>query len=264
MIKKFTKKELERLNCTEDDISLVMKYQKLLPMPDTDFEMNARTLHGHLGVGRDASTWVTSRIRKYDFKENIDYRIKYESDDPNLGDVDFTSFSSTQLSRKGVRKEYYLTVNMCKELCTIENNELGRIARRYFILMERIVVENEEWLEIRDPEKVEYKNMCSEIDAWNFRIWHKNAGKTDYAVEADGINMIVMGKKSQELKLEYGCPTNELLRDYLKKNHNKELPFLERQNQVLLRMDMGYTERMTLLAKMHEVTFKNKVSERAA
>lgn len=76
--------------------------------------------------------------------------------------------------------------------------------------------------------------------------------------------MIVTGKKSQELKLEYGCPTNELLRDYLKKDHNEELLFLERQNQVLLRMDMGYTERMNMLTKMHEVTFKEKIVQRVA
>lgn len=175
MVKKFTKKELERLNCTEDDIFLVMKYQKLLPMPDADFEMNARTLHGNLEVGRDVSTWITSRIRKYDFKENIDYKIKYESDNPNLGDTDFTNFSPTQLSRMCVRKEYYLTANMCKELCTIENSELGKIARRYFILMEQIVIQNKEWLEIRDPEKIEYRNMCSKIDSWMFRVWHKKS-----------------------------------------------------------------------------------------
>lgn len=62
----------------------------------------------------------------------------------------------------------------------------------------------------------------------------------------------------------YNCPINELIRDYLKKDHNEELLFLERQNQVLLRMDMGYTERMNLLSKMHEVTFKPRVNERIA
>lgn len=258
MVKKFTKKELERLNCTADDISLVMRYQKLLPMPDTDFEINARTLHGYLGVGKRVTTWINGRIKKYEFKENIDFKMRYENDAPNSGNIDFTAFSAQELSRMGYKKEYYLTANMCKELCTIENNELGRLARRYFILMEQILIENKEWLEIRDPEKFEYRNMCSEIDSWMFRIWHKKAARSDYAVEANGINKIVTGKTSQELKIEYGCSTNELIRDYLKKDHNEELLFLERQNQVLLRMDMGYTERMNMLSKMHEVMFKEK------
>lgn len=160
MIQKFTKKELQRLGCNDEEIVLVMRYQKLLPMPDVDFEINARTLHNYLGVGRDNSTWITNRIKKYNFKESIDYKIKYESNDTHLGDVDFITYSPTQLSRMGVRKEYYLTVNMCKELCTIENNELGRLARRYFILMEKIVTENKEWLSVRYPERKEYNSMC--------------------------------------------------------------------------------------------------------
>ena len=78
------------------------------------------------------------------------------------------------------------------------------------------------------------------------------------------INKIVTGKTSRELKSELGISTFDLLRDYLKKNHNEELLFLERQNQVLLAMDMGFTERMNMLAKMHEVTFKKNVSQRVA
>lgn len=52
MVQKFSRKELQRLGCTDDEIELVMKYQILLPMPDKDFEMDARTLHEYLGVGK--------------------------------------------------------------------------------------------------------------------------------------------------------------------------------------------------------------------
>lgn len=62
MIKKFTRKELERLGCTDEEISMVMKYQKLLPMPDKDFEMNARALHKYLKIGKDISNWITGII----------------------------------------------------------------------------------------------------------------------------------------------------------------------------------------------------------
>lgn len=261
--KKFNRQELERLGRSEDDIKLVLRYQKRFPiiLNNEDnvekFCIDARSLYKEIIQSDDLSNfsrWIKRAIKNYRFAENVDFsmispigRIKGFAIGGDTKSVDYT-----------------LTVDMAKQLAMIDKKESGFIARKYFILMENIVLDNKKWLEIRDPEKVEYRNMCSEIDAWNFRIWHKKAGKTDYAVEADGINMIVMGKKSQELKLEYGCLTNELLRDYLKKDHNEELLFLEKQNQVLLRMDMGYTERMTLLAKMHEVTFKNKVSERVA
>ena len=68
---------------------------------------------------------------------------------------------------------------MCKELCTIENNDLGRLARRYFILMEDVLNRNKEWLAIRDPEKEEYKKMSEEINNWCFRLWHRKAYRSD-------------------------------------------------------------------------------------
>ena len=254
---KFSRKELERLNCSDEEIKLIMEYQKKLPFPDNDFETSARILHNNLGVGRDFSGWITGRIKKYNFIEHTDYEIRYETSDSQSGDVDFTAFSKQQLSAMGVKKEYYITLTMAKELCTIENNSIGRLARRYFILMEDIVVRNKEWLAVRDPEKEEYKKMSSEVDAWCFRLWHHHASKSEYAVEADMLNTIVTGKTSQQLKSEYGVASNDLIRDYLKKEHNEELLFLEQQNQVLLLMDMGFTERKNMLTKMHEVKFKS-------
>lgn len=67
MIQKFTKKELERLNCSDEEIALVMKYQRKLPFANNDFEMSARSLHDNLEVGRDFSGWITGRIKKYIF-----------------------------------------------------------------------------------------------------------------------------------------------------------------------------------------------------
>lgn len=179
----------------------------------------------------------------------------------------------SQLSANGITKSYMLTLDCSKDIAMYvgalprtnkETKELSKMYRKYFRIIEEIVHQNKEWWKTRDPEKEEYKNMSSEVDAWVFRIWHKKASKSEFAVEANGINKIVTGLTSQELKTKYHCPTNELIRDYLKKDHNEELLFLERQNQVLLRMDMGYTERMNMLTKMHEVTFKDKKVQRVA
>lgn len=258
--RKFTKKELERLQCTPEEISIVMTYQKKLPIlsegaETSKFSIDARILHQQLGVKKKFATWIKNNLK--DYIENTDYIIS----SPRETTGKYTSFAKEQ--------DYSLTLSLAKELAMFtgknsqasdELKETSRTVRLYFILMERIVVEHKKWLKIRDPEKIEYRNMCSEIDSWMYRIWHKKAARSDYAVEANGINKIVTGKTSQELKLEYGCSTNELIRDYLKKEHNEELLFLEQQNQVLLRMDMGYTERMNMLTKMHEVTFKNKTS----
>ena len=263
MSKFFKRQELERLQTVNpDEIELVMKYQKRLPiLIENDevqgFCIDVRTLYKQIIGSSDMShfsRWIKRAIKNYGFAEN----------------VDFTTISplgrGTKVDNGGDIKsiDYYCSMDMAKQLAMVDKKETGFIARKYFILMERIVKENKDWLEIRDPEKLEYKRMSEAINDWSYRIWHKSASKSAYCVEADGINKIVTGKTSQELKLEYRCPTNELIRDYLKKDHNDELLFLEKQNQVLLAMDMGFTERMNMLAKMHEVTFKKNVSQRVA
>lgn len=261
---KFKKKELERLGCNEEDIELVIKYQKKLPLLSNcddieGFSIDARILHAQLGVKKKFSTWIKSNLK--DYIENTDY---ITSSPRGTGNIDGKFVNE---------EEYFLTLELSKEIAMFtgrnsqaseELKETSRLVRKYFILMERIVADNKEWLAIRDPEKQEYKNMSSEIEQWIFRIWHRKAYKSEYSVEANMINKIVTGKTSQELKLELGISTYDLLRDYLKKNYNEELLFLERQNQVLLRMDMGFTERANMLAKMYEVTFKDKKLESVA
>ncbi len=173
----------------------------------------------------------------------------------------------SQLSAKGIVTSCMLKLDTAEDIAMYigalprtnkDTKEISRMYRKYFRLLEDIVYQNKEWLAIRDPEKEEYKKMSEEVNNWCFRIWHRKAYRSDYAVETDMLNTIVTGKNSQQLKSEYGVASNDLIHDYLKKEHNEELLFLEQQNQVLLLMDMGFTERKNMLIKMHEVKFKSK------
>lgn len=98
--------------------------------------IDGRTLHSVLGVRRDFSTWMKGRISKYGFVQGQDFEVftktggNSELDSPNLGN---------QKNHGGDRRsiEYRCTLGMGKELCMVENNEQGRVARRYFIECER-------------------------------------------------------------------------------------------------------------------------------
>lgn len=257
MINKFSRKELERLNCSEEEVDLVLKYQKKLPiLVDNNtlekFSVDARLLWEQLDKPQgDFSHWVKRKI--------VDKIIKGTKVKSFVESIDFISFDKTVEAENTniTTKEYSLTIDCAKNVSMMENTESGSLCRTYFILIEDIVVRNKEWLAVRDPEKEEYKKMSAEVDAWCLRIWHHHASRSEYAVETDMLNTIVTGKTSQQLKSEYGVASNDLIRDYLKKEHNEELLFLEQQNQVLLLMDMGFTERKNMLTKMHEVKFKN-------
>lgn len=88
---------------------------------------NARDLHTSLKVGRDFSTWITKRIDEYGFVQGADFLV---FDSPNPG--------NQKKGRGGDRRsiDYHLTLDMAKELAMVENNDIGRQVRRYFIRVE--------------------------------------------------------------------------------------------------------------------------------
>jgi len=97
--------------------------------------VNARELYKWLGVGRDFSTWIKDRIDKYDFVEDLDYFISI----PQFGDGKI-GLNKVKIkdpkTGKVVAKEYVLSVDMAKELAMVENSEIGKKVRKYFIRVE--------------------------------------------------------------------------------------------------------------------------------
>lgn len=84
---------------------------------------NARDLHAFLQVGKDFSNWIKDRLEAYGFIEGEDYS-------PNLANR-----SGGTAGKR--RTDYHLTLDTAKELAMVENNEQGRMARRYFIALEK-------------------------------------------------------------------------------------------------------------------------------
>ena len=97
---------------------------------------DARDLHAGLGVGRDYVTWIKGRIEKYGFTEGVDYDVSQATDivvRQNGGAIKSTVYEGAK-----VASIYRLTLDTAKELAMVENNEAGRLARRYFIWAEGV------------------------------------------------------------------------------------------------------------------------------
>lgn len=94
-----------------------------LTFPTTElqgaFPANAETLFKFLVVNSKFADWIKNRITQYGFIENQDYIVK------------------TTYTGRRPRKEYFITLDMAKELCMVENNDKGKEARRYFIKCEQ-------------------------------------------------------------------------------------------------------------------------------
>lgn len=99
---------------------------------------DARELHSFLNSERQYANWIQDRITQYGFIENQDYVIK----------ITYTG--------RRPRKEYFVTLDMAKELCMVENNDKGKEARRYFIKCEK---------ELQAIKFEAYVNKIAELDA---------------------------------------------------------------------------------------------------
>ena len=82
--------------------------------------VSARELHTFVESKRQFADWIKNRIEKYGFVENVDY----------------VTFS--QNCEKGrPSQEYFITLDMAKQLAMVENNEKGMQVRKYFIECEK-------------------------------------------------------------------------------------------------------------------------------
>ena len=90
-------------------------------------KMKRRELHEGLEVTERFNSWF-ERMLKYGFEEN----------------VDFTSVKSFTVVNNGAKipiDEYYISIDMAKEICMIQRSDKGRMFRQYFIECERRVKE---------------------------------------------------------------------------------------------------------------------------
>ena len=92
--------------------------------------VSARELHEFLESKQDFSTWIKNRVEQYDFVENQDYILLHKK--------------MEQVSGAKYLIEYYITLDMAKELAMVENNEKGKQARQYFIECEKQLKSNQQ------------------------------------------------------------------------------------------------------------------------
>ena len=116
---------------------------------------SARELYKILGLKKRFGSWIEQYVKednKYRFKEN----------------EDFTSVLASTLVNNGAKRElqdYLITLDMAKEISMITGTEIGSQVRKYFIQMEKYIIQTNqeeqfkkfrEQLDILEKEKEVY------------------------------------------------------------------------------------------------------------
>ncbi len=180
--------------------------------------VSARELHEFLDVGSEYSHWF-KRMCEYGFTEGQDYSS-------------FLTDRSDGLPGKP-RQDAALSIDMAKEICMLQRNEKGKIARQYFLQLER------DW---NSPEKVMARALqiadrkIKELEISNsalstsLEIARPKAEYFDQLVERG--TLLSLRESAKELGIPPKKFVEELLaRKYLYRGKNgKLLPYEEKNN----------------------------------
>ncbi len=88
--------------------------------------VESRLLHKKLEVKSYHSDWIRRRIENYEFEEGLDYHIHQ-----------YSKMSNGKKTGGKLKKDYLISMDMAKELAMLENNDIGKEARKYFIGVEK-------------------------------------------------------------------------------------------------------------------------------
>lgn len=292
---KFKEKELKLYEVLKQkDIDVILEYQKLLPILQEDNEMkiDARELYKELVVGSKTkkdgtktkgsifSNWIKRRIEKYDFVENEDYFKIYGT--PSKPVISYVSkFGNVGLEQKiieemtpqkrsyyGITEEFYITLEMAKELCMIENNNVGRTSRKYFIAIEKAFKYRVAWNKDRkgsidayyNLREIVFKDLYTDNRLGDFipKWWNitetKTGRKNSYAYELYRLDLVIIGMSAQEYRKINNLNKGIAIRNTFTEEQLEDFELLQSKSAEYLYVNKIYNteERMNLLHKFYK------------
>lgn len=141
---------------------------EMLPVYETskgEKVVDARELHQHLMSKQHFTDWIKKRLNNYGFVEGEDYSSFHNSMKREMGGT--------------VRIEYLLTLDTAKEIAMLENNEMGRAIRKYFIEVEKQVKQKQpqtqlEILQMTINQMVAQEQRVNQIEHNQIRLEQNN------------------------------------------------------------------------------------------
>lgn len=211
--------------------------------------VSARELHDFLQVDTEYRHWFP-RMCEYGFTEG----------------EDFNPFKNDRVQLEGTRtvartvEDAAITIDMAKEICMLQRNEKGKIARQYFLQLER------DW---NSPEKVMARALqiadqrIKSLETVNARLTVDNqimAPKADYFDELVERNTLT---NFRETAKELGIPPKKFISFLLEHKYiyrdkrGKLLPF-ENRNAGLFEIKESFNEKTQWSGTQTMVTVKGR------
>lgn len=200
--------------------------------------VNARELHDFLEVGKDYSTWVKDRIKKYGFIEGEDYVL---------------TITRTGERQNVIVHEYIFSMDTAKEIAMVQNNEKGREIRKYFIEVEKKYRDEQltqlEEFKKADVELVIYERNTRKAEIDSRVIAAKMKEYLSYGLTKTEIALLIFQAKQGDGNVDI------LVHDVLKVRRNKELT--TKRGRIYVRLQLLGSIYQNIYPELDEDPFKH-------
>ena len=261
---KFKVDELMLYGLDARDIKTILDYQEKLPVlqEDNGNWIDARVLHEQLLVSRKFADWIKEQIDTLDLIEGIEYSIKWLKD--NVPFKRNAQYSPQKMVALGYSQEYFLKTEVAKEIAMIagvkggrtskELKEMSRLARRYFIAIEKAFKNRVEWNFDRD----ETITMCKELKR-TLIVFNKELKPTlpkwsrgiTYMAEFAMLNEVIIGMSATDFRYKHCLSKTYPIRNKFSERELEYVHILEKYDSDLIRIQgiFNYEKRKEILIK---------------
>ncbi len=263
--KGFKNLELENYEMSQEDIELILEYQKKLPVLQEDNEnwVDGRLLWEQLGVGKDYTNWIKQQISDMDLEEKLDY---------------FTTRLQRRIGQtKGFKEilQYNIKISTAKEIAMVagakggrtskELKENSKLARKYFIAIESAFKNRKEWNYDRADTLVGFKGLQQAFMKYRVELinglpdWAK-AHKSIQIAEFWAINDVIIGMTSNEFRNVMGLTKKESIRNAFTEQQLEYVAALEKFDADLIAIHniFDFEERHNKLYEKYMLLSKGK------
>lgn len=162
--------------------------------------VSARLLHEKLEVKSEFSHWI-ARMIDYGFEENKDFVVLKNGDGAVVKNGDGAVLKNEYgRNEKGqfTSIDYFITLDMAKEICMVQRSDIGKKFRRYFIKCEQLLREH---TELRNKSKQVRNNFTDTLKEHGYTKAHEYIQTTKQMKNALGITAKKAEMTNRELNL---------------------------------------------------------------
>lgn len=246
---KFDRKELNLYGLKDEEIELILNYQLVLPIlqEENNNWINTRELHEQLLVKKHYTEWFDNIINQLDLEEDITYKTTFH-------------FKGNRSNVKTT--EYFVNLENAKEIAMIagignrvnqETKNISKIARKYFIYIEKAFKNRVEWNQDRDDTLIKCKTLRGAIIKYKNELnetrptYYNNNFISEFCL----LNEVIIGMSASQYRKLKGLDKNTPIRNTFTEKELEIVHILEQYDSdlIMIQNEFNWNKRKEYLSK---------------